>query len=198
MHEVRPDERLTQLARWCATGRYTYAIVPRDERAAIALVAILDAWDRGIRDERKLLGQGQTALQRTARSEWRAHGARRSEHKGTGVELDPRFDQYWVGSVSHRETFADRIIERHAVRQVLAALHPGERWVLTELANGRADNSQWFRTKLYLARRHAKELWFDWEHPAPQRTPHRLRNPPTRVHAHIREGAQLDTRNSPP
>jgi hypothetical protein len=152
---------LRQLARQAARSRYVIrGVLTPEDRVSVALVAMLERLAADPAAGRlALLRAANVALQAAARAELQYQGFSRDDG-GEVWKPNARFERYWTVPV---EPFADRVTERVAVRQVMAALSARDREVLTAVGDG--TDGCYARTAVQYARRRALALWFSPEAP---------------------------------
>lgn len=126
----------------------------------------------------ELINAGNNAIRNMISDEMRHHG--RSTRPEVGIT--PAFRRYWNSTVSTEDGFTERLVERLALRQVLAELTPVQYEVLVAIATHDTPrdaashlNMDINRLRYHLAeaRKQISELWMHPETPRSMRRPRR-------------------------
>jgi len=171
---------LHRMARMSAAANRTYAADVRDlldaAWSAIAeAIYVADIWP----SEHSLLQVGKGAIWALVKDHRQTYGYRDREWDA-GLGSAPRFCAYWLGT---RVTAGpeERVVERHALPPILAALPESQREALAAVAAWNGDRpaaavalglkERTLDRRLLLARRTCLALWLEGE--TPRRVPNR-------------------------
>lgn len=170
-------DALTQVARRAVSAQRGMVIDLTEARniADVAVVEALYARPDATRDE--LFYAARRAVNSANKREISFCGLTRNPHVSGREGMPPRFATYWYGRGVLIGQFEDRVVDAIAAMQVWAALSERDRQTLRALmSEGTHEGARallgisgvaW-RTRLSVARRHARELWHWPDEPSRQ------------------------------